>query len=99
MASRPIFSPCSSGDSLVVTEFIEFKWFPGMAESQKQKSIQSLHQAARDQANIKDCLEISSNFDFQRHFAEYRILLWEVLPAKKKSTWKKTRVMKKYFST
>ena len=60
MASRPIFSPSISGDSLVRTDFIEFKWFPGMAESQKQKSIQSLHKSARDQANIKNCLEISS---------------------------------------
>ena len=75
MASRPIFSPCSSGDSLVVTEFIEFKWFPGMAESQKQKSIQSLHQAARDQANIKDCLEISSKSELAvgKHLSAFNL--------------------------
>ena len=46
MAQRPIYIPQTKGDYLVQTDMLDFKWFPGMAISQKQKSIRSLHEAA-----------------------------------------------------
>ena len=39
---------------------VEFKWHPGMSVSQKQKSIQSLHQAAKNSTKKQNILEISS---------------------------------------
>lgn len=60
MAERPVFIPCSDGDALVTTKHISFKWFPGMSVSQKQKSIQSLHEAARNLPGIHNLLEVSS---------------------------------------
>ncbi len=42
MAERPVFF-ISQGK--VVSEMISFEWFPGFAVSQKQKSIESLHNA------------------------------------------------------
>ncbi len=60
MATRPIFTPSSTGKLLVWTHHVEFKWFPGMAMSQSRKSIESLHSAARDQVKVSDVLEISS---------------------------------------
>lgn len=60
MAERPIFTPSLSGPSLVWTHSVEFKWFPGMAISQSQKSIDSLHDAARKQLKVSKVLEISS---------------------------------------
>ena len=41
MAQRPIYIPQTKGDYLVQTDMLDFKWFPGMAISQKQKSILS----------------------------------------------------------
>ena len=58
MASRPIFSPKAS-DVGVKEELIDFKWFPGLATSQKKKSINPLHEAARTRG-YPDILEISS---------------------------------------
>ncbi len=46
MAERPVYIPKSSGPLLVKTEMVPFQWFPGMAVSQKQKSIAALHEAA-----------------------------------------------------
>lgn len=61
MAKRPIYIPTSSGSILVETRLVEFKWFPGMAVSQKQKSIDSLHAAAKSEIpKLKDLLEVSS---------------------------------------
>ncbi|MEO4030090.1 hypothetical protein ABH313_18870 [Chromobacterium vaccinii] len=60
MAKRPIFIPTTVGQNFVKTEIIEFQWFPGMAVSQKQKSIDSLHAAACKNNEIKNLLEISS---------------------------------------
>ncbi len=59
MATRPVFTPGLKGTTLVISVNVEFKWFAGMAVSQKQKSIQSLHDAA-NQRNIARVLEISS---------------------------------------
>nr|WP_235662907.1 hypothetical protein [Pseudomonas coronafaciens] len=40
---------------------MEFKWFPGLSASQKQKSVESLHQAAKGQSpDLFDVLEVSS---------------------------------------
>lgn len=62
MAERPIFIPTIAGDAvtMVKTESIEFQWFPGMAVSQKQKSIESLHVAAREKYGFERVLEVSS---------------------------------------
>jgi hypothetical protein len=60
MATRPIFMPSLSGPLLVSTELIEFHWFPGMAKSQAQKSIDSLHEKARQLLHVDRVLEISS---------------------------------------
>ncbi len=58
MAVRPIFIP--KRKVVGVTEkMIDFKWHPGMAASQKKKSIQELHLSAKG-AGIENILEISS---------------------------------------
>ena len=46
MAQRPIFIPDTSAYPFVKIIPIEFTWFPGMAKSQAQKSIRSLHESA-----------------------------------------------------
>jgi hypothetical protein len=60
MAKRPVFTPSLSGPLLVLTHHIEFQWFPGMAKSQSQKSIDSLHDNAKKQLCLDQVLEISS---------------------------------------
>ena len=60
MAKRPIFTPNFSGFPYVDTIDIEFKWHPGFAKSQMQKSIASLHAAAEKLNKISPILEISS---------------------------------------
>lgn len=59
MANRPVYIPGVKGSALVTPVNVEFKWAAGMAVSQKQKSIRSLHEAAA-QRNIAKVLEISS---------------------------------------
>lgn len=58
MATRPIFSP-KSKEVGVNEDPIDFHWYPGMAASQKKKSIVSLHEAA-NKMNHVNILEISS---------------------------------------
>ena len=61
MAQRPIYIPQIKGDYLVQIDMLDFKWFPGMATSQKQKSICSLHKAALEKhKTLNQILEISS---------------------------------------
>ncbi|ALB49409.1 MULTISPECIES: DarT1-associated NADAR antitoxin family protein [Enterobacteriaceae] len=61
MAQRPVYMPVSEKLLFVKTEMIDFTWFPGMSVSQKQKSIDSLHEAAKTNLpNVKKILEISS---------------------------------------
>ena len=60
MAKRPIFIPDFNGFPYVDTIDIEFKWHPGFAKSQLQKSIASLHAAAEQVNKISPILEISS---------------------------------------
>ncbi len=45
---------------MVRTEFVQFKWYPGMAVSQKQKSIASLHEGVVDTGVGSRPLEVSS---------------------------------------
>ena len=59
MAKRPIFTPNFSGFPYVDAVDIEFKWHPGFAKSQLQKSIASLHEAAEKLKKISPILEIS----------------------------------------
>lgn len=59
MAKRPVFVPTLTGYPFVKTVEVEFKWFPGMAKSQAQKSIRSLHEAATHVGYAR-LLEISS---------------------------------------
>lgn len=63
MASRPIFLPQKSGELLVCTKYVDFDWSPGMAVSQKQKSISSLHASAIRNGFCKYPLEVSSKSD------------------------------------
>jgi hypothetical protein len=60
MATRPIFTPSFSGKLLVLTHQVDFQWHPGMAKSQSQKSIASLHLEAKKQIGVDKILEISS---------------------------------------
>ena len=60
MAKRPIFTPNFNGFPYVDAVDIEFKWHPGFAKSQMQKSIASLHGAAEKSNKISPILEISS---------------------------------------
>ena len=58
MAKRPIFTPGFDNFPYVKAVDIEFRWYPGFAKSQLQKSITSLHKAAEDKG-IAPILEIS----------------------------------------
>jgi hypothetical protein len=68
MARRTIFIPSRSrnpnlqkeSENFVINEEVEFTWSPGLAISQKQKSIKSLHEKAKQKLNLKNILEISS---------------------------------------
>jgi hypothetical protein len=60
MAERPIFTPSLNGSLLVSTHHVQFQWSPGMAKSQAQKSIDSLHEQAKERLNLDSVLEISS---------------------------------------
>jgi hypothetical protein len=60
MASRPIFIPRDSGKIFVETRFVDFKWHPGMAVIQKQKSIAELHESAKKDIGLNNLLEVSS---------------------------------------
>jgi len=59
MATRPIFVPITDDRFLVEEVSCDFKWHPGMAVSQKQKSIAALH-AAGNEKGITPILEVST---------------------------------------
>lgn len=59
MAQRPVFIP-NQGDYLVETSMVDFIYHTGFAISQKQKSIQSLHQSIKDNFGLNRVLEVSS---------------------------------------
>lgn len=59
MAVRPVFfATCTEG--LVKEVKIDFKWYPGLSISQKQKSIDALHLAVEVKFHDRKLLEISS---------------------------------------
>ena len=60
MAKRPVFIPDIVGSALVETRMVDFQYHSGFAVVQKQKSINSLHEAIRNTQNITQILEISS---------------------------------------
>lgn len=60
MAKRPIFLPRLDDQYLVYERYVDFTWSPGMAASQKRKSIADLHRMARLNLNVRRPLEVSS---------------------------------------
>jgi hypothetical protein len=60
MARRPIYIPCFEDNLFVKTVFVDFKWHPGMAPSQRRKSVVELHDAAKANNICTYPLEISS---------------------------------------
>ncbi len=60
MAQRPVFIPNLKGRRLVASIELEFNWAAGLAPSQKQKNIRSLHLAAAEKRGLKNVLEIST---------------------------------------
>jgi hypothetical protein len=64
MATRPIFVPNQIGTLGATEKPIEFKWHPGMAKSQKQKSITELHASAQ-LLGYDRLLEISSKSEVE----------------------------------
>jgi hypothetical protein len=65
MAERPIFIPAPESPELVNELFLSIKWHPGFAQSQKEKNIEALHEAAA-QRGIAPLLEISSKSKSER---------------------------------
>jgi len=59
MATRPVFIPSNSDELLVESIEVEFDWSPGLAVSQKQKSISALHNQA-ERRGLSALLEVSS---------------------------------------
>ena len=52
MANRPIFFPTDNKDEPVSLKKVDFTWHAGLAKSQKQKSIKSLHDSAKNILNL-----------------------------------------------
>lgn len=65
MAKRPVFIPSSNPSKLVDVEMVDFTYHSGFAVSQKQKSINSLHQAINEKFGFVDILEISSKSEIE----------------------------------
>jgi hypothetical protein len=65
MANRPIFIPSENLNNPVLIKGVEFEWHPGMAVSQKQRSIQSLHENAKKTLKLKSILEVSSKSEVE----------------------------------
>ena len=77
MAKCPIFTPNFTRFPYVDAIDIEFKWHPGFAKSQMQKSIVSLHEAAEKLNKISPILEISgkSASDLGRSLSAFNLPL------------------------
>lgn len=60
MANRPVFVSHRSASSFVQEIPVTFTWYPGLSLSQKQKSIDAFHAAARARIGVQNILEISS---------------------------------------
>lgn len=78
MAERPVFvpGPGPRGETPVGEVLVAFVWHPGMAMSQKQKSVASLHQAAAREG-ISPVLEVStkSNEWLGRQLSAFNLML------------------------
>ncbi|VUT27797.1 MAG: hypothetical protein SYNGOMJ08_00348 [Candidatus Syntrophoarchaeum sp. GoM_oil] len=76
MAQRPIFIPNLDKGRYVIKEDIEFEWHPGMSVQQKQKSINSLHESAKNKG-IYPVLEIStkSELSIGRNLSAFNLLM------------------------
>jgi hypothetical protein len=59
MAVRPVFFATDSGNTFVDVRLVDFEWIPGMAKTQKQKSVDSLHRSIRNLGDYS-VLEVSS---------------------------------------
>lgn len=59
MATRPVFIVGKSSPLYVEVRMVEFSWVPGMAKTQKQKCIDSLHEAII-KGGVGNVLEVSS---------------------------------------
>jgi hypothetical protein len=77
MAKRPIFFSSHKQGSLLETREVDFIWHPGLSVSQKQKSIASLHLAAKEQLQLCNILEISSKskIDFGIKLSAFNLCL------------------------
>jgi len=64
MAKRPIFIASEDSEFLFLEKNIEFEWFAGFSLSQKQKSIKSLHESARE-IGYEKILEVSTKSENQ----------------------------------
>lgn len=60
MALRPIFAPVLHGPRLIIEDYVDFKWHPGMSIKQKQRSVAELHMEANHKHALTRPLEISS---------------------------------------
>lgn len=60
IAKRFIYSVSKNKDKFIDIISVDFKWYPGFAISQKQKSIQSLHEEYEKISGKSNILEISS---------------------------------------
>lgn len=60
MANRPFFVPEYTGNSFIKKENVDFQYHSGFATVQKQKSIESLHEAINAKYGFKKVLEVSS---------------------------------------
>lgn len=65
MANRPVFIPKIQGPALVEIIYVDFDWSPGLAMSQKQKSVASLHQNFTTLFPEAKVLEVSSKSEVE----------------------------------
>lgn len=86
MAKRPIFLPSKNIKNFCETKEIEFKYYSGFAQIQKLRSIQSLHEAAKETLGIDKILEVSSKssetlgwqlsaFNLQRTYRDKKVTI------------------------
>ena len=60
MAKRPYYRPVNQGVGCESFNSFEFEWHPGFSLAQKQRNVESLHQAIRQAIPQAKILEISS---------------------------------------
>lgn len=60
MAKRPVFLVGNNIENMVIEKEFDFKWYSGLSISQKQKSIDNLHEKFMEQYSDKNILEIST---------------------------------------